>query len=689
MSESSGGAASEPRPRLRRPKIVPDANDKPVLDEQTFGRLLEAAFVLQEHNRALHKLERNLEVHSDHLAAAEVAAPKTSLAILPAPDSPAPEPLPQELSAQEPIVEQYFPTEPGPPIQLEPEPAEPAPAAPAPAQSAPQSDYSITLAQIVETQRQIQVRHLELENAMSLVAERVTEIARAGGAAIAFIDGKKVRYRGVAGSMTLPAGTEVPFEKALSVASLKTGQVIRCADVSPEFLFDPEECRRRGIQAMIAVPIFHEGGIAGALELYYATTQAFTEQDVHTCQLMAGLITEALARDEEVGWKKSLASERAVMLEALEKLKPKLAALADTAAAKGSTHRKTASRVAVAAASSTSTYVCRKCGHQLVGGEQFCGSCGSRREGEGSVGRSPDPAAGYEAPSMQSRTASLWHMEESIPQEAAAAPANGRGREPLVVDDPSRPERPLADSIEEEMPELFAAPELRIGKMSEPEEFHEAQPGESLAAKAKPEIVIPPQATAGEVVSDHAEQNIEQNAKQHEEGEQEIAPAETALVKPLPTPNWSSATTARQFFEQLAGSDRPGGLVRFWKARRGDIYLAVAVVLVAGVIRWGIWSNHSVSATGKPPAVAGHRNPAPEPDLSLFDRMLISLGLAEAPPTPESHGNPDAQVWVDTRTALYYCPGADLYGKTPKGKFTSQRDAQLDQYEPAYRKACD
>jgi hypothetical protein len=73
----------------------------------------------------------------------------------------------------------------------------------------------------------------------------------------------------------------------------------------------------------------------------------------------------------------------------------------------------------------------------------------------------------------------------------------------------------------------------------------------------------------------------------------------------------------------------------------------------------------------------------------MFDRMLISLGLAEAPPAPEYKGNPDTQVWVDLHTALYYCPGADLYGKTPKGKVTSQRDAQLDQFEPAYRKTCD
>jgi hypothetical protein len=75
--------------------------------------------------------------------------------------------------------------------------------------------------------------------------------------------------------------------------------------------------------------------------------------------------------------------------------------------------------------------------------------------------------------------------------------------------------------------------------------------------------------------------------------------------------------------------------------------------------------------------------------LSFFDRVLIQFGLAEAPDPMPDKGSPGVQVWVDLHTALYYCPGADLYGKTPKGKFTTQREAQLDQFEPASRKPCD
>ena len=132
---------------------------------------------------------------------------------------------------------------------------------------------------------------------------------------------------------------------------------------------------------------------------------------------------------------------------------------------------------------------------------------------------------------------------------------------------------------------------------------------------------------------------------------------------------------------------------RFWKERRADIYLVLAVIMVLVVIRWGIWSNETpnTAASGAPPTrtFLRKRQLPPAPKLSFTDKLLVNLGLAEPPTPPVYNGNPAAKVWVDLRTALYYCPGSDLYGKTPKGKFTSQRDAQLDQFEPAYRRACD
>ena len=581
---------------------------KPIRDEQALAKVLEAAYVLQEYNREMQQKDPGSKVTKDSLLAEHLAAEKRPL-------SPGPQHSPDGSASQK-------------------------------------ADSSFTLAQIVEIQYQIQVEHLELTGVMSLIAERLTQIA-GKSAAIGILEGKNVHYRAAAGVMALPTRTEVPMEKALCFECLRSSGVFRCADVNTELLLDGNECRRRGIQSMIAVPIFHQGRVAGSLELYFPNPQGFTEEDVHTCQLMAGLVSEALARNEKVDWKRSLATEHAGMLEALEKLKPNLAALADKPADRDySAPARTSSM-----ANSAATVACVKCGHELVGAEQFCGNCGL-----------PRSSGDYDAHNLQSTIATLWHMQEARKKAPTVTPTNG-----AVIHQESQKNRvpgveSVTNSTKEHVVEPYVSAGLLHGQKAEAPEVPDEQVGVDLEDSTPEDLEIPPPG------------NPENNAKEL---------ATTALAKPERPAPWSSAATARDFFEQLAAAKNPGAWAKFWNTRRGDIYLAVAVVLVVGVIWWGIRSSHSAGTTGNPAVSAAHRKAAPDADLSLFDRMLIKLGLAEAPDPPQYKGNPRTQVWVDLQTALYYCPGADLYGKTPKGKLSSQREAQLDQFEPAYRKACD
>ena len=589
-------------------QIVADQKEKPILDEQTLQRLLEAAFVLQEHGDGL----EDQESETDPLRVQELAAH----------------------SRRE--------------TQTGDDPSS-------------QDDYTLTLAQIVETQRQIQTHHLKFENAMALVAESIVKITNASGAAIAILDGKKVRYRAVSGACALRLDSVVAVDKAICSACLRTGHVVRTTDINSEFLVDVEECRRRGIQSLIAVPVYHDGSAIGALELYFGKTLAFTSQDVHTCQLMAGLVTEVFARDSELTWKKSLAVERANMLEALEKLKPNLTALSEQESAKVSKLGGTGVR---ARAEVREASVCRKCGHELMGEELFCGKCGSPRS------RASHPS------SLQSKVASLGQMQKAT----KAASPNGNavhGVDSATLDG----QKNETDSA----PSGFPKPrwDEEVG---------------TTGSDAKGEIV-PSAAVTLPVFPVFEDSDADSIAAASEELEApplqvQVPQEETALAKTQEGITWNSAAKAREALEALAASSTPRPMGRFWNSRRGDFYLAVAVVLVAVVIRWGIWSNNSVGATagGSPSAIPGashRRKPAPDADLSMFDKLLVSLGLAEAPEQPEYKGNPDTRVWVDLHTALYYCPGADLYGKTEKGKLTSQRSAQLDQFEPAYRKACD
>ncbi len=578
-----------------------DQKNKPVLDEQAFERLLEAAYVLQEHNRKRRELEKNLESQSEQLREQELAHQAARQRS---------QPKSEERS---------------------------------------HGDYTLTLAEIVEAQHQIQMRHLELDKAMAVVAERVARITGASGAGIGILEGSTVRYRAGSGSPALPVGSEVPLAEAICQANVRTGQVIRTEDIDTEFLFDPEPCRQRGILSLVAVPIYHDGNIVGALELYFDRLQGYAEQDIHTCQLMAGLVTEAIGRDSESTLKKSMAAERSTMLAAIERLQPNLTALAEDRSAA------VASATVGASVAPAAKSPCWKCGNNLVAEEQFCGKCGAPRAGES------EPA------DMQSKLASAWHIQQASHPASTVTPRNGtspvRGTMPSKVTHKQGRE-PEPDQ-NQALPEPFSLPELEESTpWSEPS--------------------FPAQANRDAMAASAASESLDDDDSEA---------ASTALVKPQSEDVvWSSAAKARDFLESLSGTSKPGALARFWRSRRGDFYLAVALILVAAVIRWGIWSNHSVGATGRGAAIsasANHKSPAPDADLSLFDKLLISLGLAEAPESPEQKGNPDIQVWVDLQTALYYCPGSDLYGKTPKGKLTSQRDAQLDQFEPAFRKVCD
>jgi putative methionine-R-sulfoxide reductase with GAF domain len=602
-------------------RTVTDEKKKSGLDEQTFGKLLEAAYLLQEHNRQMPQMEKSFDAHKEQSVEPER---KTEGARKSADPVENPRILP---------------------------------------------DYALTLAEIVETQRQIQMRHLDADQAMALVCESAVRLAAGSGAAVATLEGKTVRYRACAGAPAPSLGTEVPLETALCASCVRTGEVLRLPNVNAASAVDSELCRKRGIQSLIAVPIYHDGNAAGGLELYFDRFNGFAEQDIHTCQLMAGLVTEALGRDAGLALRKSLAAERSSMLAAIEKIKPNLAALAS--GQPGSrTIETTSDKAAVTAnnkasappASATENVTCWKCSNALIDEEQFCGKCGAPRIGES------------DSSTLQSKLASALHMHQAS-QDLPSAPLPDR------VLDFTEPNTDAAVEVDPTENAAEFARAFSLPLLQEPVREEESVLKENDA-------LPPPSADAGEAEEGGpAFENLQSAPPNLESASSALVPATQ------PEALWSSAAKARSFLEALSQTRSPGAFARFWRARRGDFYLAVAVILVLVAICWGMLSNHSVRATDGAPTVAGNamRRKPPADDLSLFDKLLINLGLAEAPEAPEYKylGNPTTQVWIDTHTALYYCPGSELYGKTPKGRFTSQHEAQLDQFEPASRRACD
>jgi hypothetical protein len=285
---------------------------------------------------------------------------------------------------------------------------------------------------------------------------------------------------------------------------------------------------------------------------------------------------------------------------------------------------------------------CQNCGNELAEDEVFCASCGTSRS---SISRND----------LQSKWATLWNLRQAA-ESASHATSAPEEKDPLF--------HQLGDANTQDSTERD--PSHPAGSLLE----HD-QDGNLVAPKLPSEDAVPAvAATSTEEVTSSA-----RNAPEGRVWFRSIAVSPPAMQ-------------LRGFLQKHAP---------FIREHRGDLALVGAFVLFLITILWAASSNKSTTAadSGSPatsaaaaPAKAKRKAPA-QPKLSFFDQMLVNMGLAEPPPAPSYSGNPNIPVWIDVHTALYYCPGADLYGKTPQGRIASQHDAQLDQFEPASRKVCD
>jgi hypothetical protein len=495
----------------------------------------------------------------------------------------------------------------------------------------PKPDRAEALAEIVETQEFLRSQPGDLQVAANVIVERLQKITQATGVAVAVVRENQLEYCAASGDAARLAGSSLAMDSSVSADGR----------LSTEF------SREHPDKPFVALPLYHEGDLTGLLEISFADADSIPEPEMRSCQLMAGLMTEAIARTADREWRQTLAAERAAMLEALERIKPQLERLAVgtpkttvEATAKVIEPAESVLKPPIAtgeprvpvppsehSAKSGRETVCAQCGYQFGDQELFCGRCGTAR-----------PAGTLPSGEFESKWASMWHR-----QQAAENKQHGEMETATEETEFSAP------AIDEIRLSHELSPELR--KVIE--QFSDESGEQEVAAERDS-----PSGIDGEA----------ENAAQASQP----VPEPVKLQSP-----WASASKAHKWLESLHPKSSGG----IWLAKhRADLYVGAAFVLLLIVLSgWGMRP-----AETHVPA----KSPTP-PNLTLFEQLLVSLGLAETPTAPVYLGNPNAPVWVDLHTALYYCSDSDLYGKTARGKFTTQRDAQLDQFEPAARKNCD
>jgi hypothetical protein len=580
----------------------------------------------------------------------------------------------------------------------------------------PEAGQARILAEILDTQGQIRGMRLDLRAATVLIARRARELSTASGVAIGILEGDLVDYYAAAGSAASEGGWRAPLESTLAAECVRTGGLMEIPDVEGDGRLRPELCRSLNVKAFVAASVMHAGKVAGVLELHFPQANSVHEQDVRICQLMATLVAEAITTDAE---QEAISSEPRTAQRSSGTAMP-------AAHDKIATHLESPIRpvpsVAAPPAPPSQTSAAKPseeayctCGNQLGKDELYCGVCGRAR-----------PARSENGQVGQSTWASLWDMqreaEDSLQTDSPRAKDSSASdldvypseleeivakfsTEPFEPNPPSTAKVALppfaTELLEEEVPDSgFDDDEFASSSRAQPRPAASPPPSaanhSSLLSFEAPLAERPPARPQTSAESSSASVGVPRSPSETamestnaEAADHSLVPSLSAAQPPATGASpWGSARKTKEWLE----AQHPGGnwLAQTWRAQRANIYLAAsALLLVAVLAGWGsppapATGAGSNSAAAKPPQ---HKAPA-QPDLTFAEKVLIELGLADAPPPPVDPGNPNAQVWIDVHTALYYCQGEDLYGKTQGGRITSQREAQQDQFQPAARKPC-
>jgi len=137
---------------------------------------------------------------------------------------------------------------------------------------------------------------IDLEPAISVIAERAQTLTGAGGAAIALRRGDEMVCRARAGRTAPDLGVRLQSDSGISADCVRTGEVMLCHDAEKNPQVDLAACHRLGVRSILAAPLRHFRRTLGVFEVFSAAPYAFAARDVATMQLLSSVMVAAISR---------------------------------------------------------------------------------------------------------------------------------------------------------------------------------------------------------------------------------------------------------------------------------------------------------------------------------------------------------------------------------------------------------
>lgn len=141
---------------------------------------------------------------------------------------------------------------------------------------------------IIDAQNEIGSADLRPGETMTLVAARARALTGADAAAIELLGGEEMIFGAAMATGLTGLARHEPGRVSGPPVALE--EVVHCRDARADPRVDQAAACRAGIGSMVSVPLRHCGQVLGALKIYSRGPDAFTEEDLGSVQLLAGVL---------------------------------------------------------------------------------------------------------------------------------------------------------------------------------------------------------------------------------------------------------------------------------------------------------------------------------------------------------------------------------------------------------------
>jgi putative methionine-R-sulfoxide reductase with GAF domain len=179
-----------------------------------------------------------------------------------------------------------------------------------------------SLTAIVELQRAIATGEADVDRAMDVIATRARNVANATGIAIGLLKGDQLVYRAGSGSGVPYVGQHVMATLCVSGQNVASGEILRVENARTDRRIEAAICRQFGAHSLLILPIYHEGTMAGVLDVLFDEAHAFQHREVLTYRLMATLVGDAMSYSARSEQKNALAADLSTMRQSIGLTRP-------------------------------------------------------------------------------------------------------------------------------------------------------------------------------------------------------------------------------------------------------------------------------------------------------------------------------------------------------------------------------